>query len=242
MKKLLFIAILAFGCSEKETRINLTAYPKEAIVYNYQDVYCSFKANGLENALQNKSIDSVSFKVTVDGIERMSDLKLKNDSTAFEFRADLLVSDSITETFSDSVINYKYVGHLTTYSNGLAKKNLDTISIKIINPLNSSKMTGELKDGKRSGYWYEYYDSQKTQLARKSYFNSGKRHGSDSIFKNDDLYYVIDWNQGHKDGKFRIFWPNGATKYETSYKGGKPIEPVTIYNDKGDKTGSFELR
>lgn len=241
-KILLFIFITFLACSERDLKINLKATPQQVMLYNYQDVYCIFKAKGLDSALKSGKIDSIDFKLTVDGEEILDGLQFKNDSTYFEFRGDLMIPDSLTENFTNSIINYNYIGQLTMYSHGTKKVSADTVKLQIINPLKNHRMKGDIIEGKREGVWLEYYDNQLTELARKSYFKSGKRIGSDSIFKNNTLYYVINWTEGHKDGSFKIFWPDGTVKWETNYLAGEPFEPVTIFNNKGEVTGSFKLK
>ncbi|GAA5039172.1 hypothetical protein GCM10011506_38020 [Marivirga lumbricoides] len=242
MKKILIIILLAFSCITDEKDIVLTANPQKVVLYNYQDVYCVYKAKGLGESLESGKIDSINFKITIDDEEILKGLTFDNDSIYFMHMADLMVPDSVTENFTDSIISYNYIGQLAIYSNDTKKVSADTVKLQIINPLENERMKGDIIKGKREGVWLEYYDNQLTELARKSYFKSGKRYGSDSIFKNDILYYVINWTEGHKDGSFKVFWPNGIIKWETRYNNGMPVEPVSMYNNLGEKTGSFELR
>lgn len=240
---IIFLVVLS-SCKDKQNNISLEANPTQAKIYNYQDIDCQFIAHNLNNSYDNKTIDSIKFTTSFSFMEeevRHNRQEFRNDTITMSIRGDLMVPDSVTETFTEEMDTITVYGELTTYSSNNTEKLNDTITIYIENPLKNNRMVGKIENGKRGGQWLEYYDEKLTELARKSYFIDGKRHGTDSIFKDEKLYYLINWKEGQKHGSFKIFWSNGQVKWQTEYEYGKPISPVNMYNFSGEKTGQFEL-
>lgn len=246
MKFILFIFFIVVfsSCREKKESISLEAVPSKVVVYNYEDVVCQFIVPHLTEFLNEEVTDSVRFTTSYSFMDTKVSHSLdefKNDTLSIEMRGDLMIEDSITETFTDKVDTISVIGELSCFFKNKIEKHSDTISIYLENPLKNNKMVGELKSGKREGLWLEYYDEELTELSRKSYFIEGKRHGVDSIYKNGRLHYLINWKKGQKHGSFKMLWPNGKIKWQTEYDNGEPVIPVYIFNSDGKQTGSFEL-
>ena len=247
--KFLFLSLVSFSilitsCQKRKGQVSLKSAATNTQVYLYQDTDCFFIIEGLNRAIKSGEIDSMRFILITSFSDEPYAYDLydfKEDTLEFRLRGDLMVADSITETFSDETSDYHFIAKLSLYSNNEIDEQVDTLFISSINPLTNERMVGQLRNDKREGKWLEYYDVEQTDLGRSSIFINGKRHGRDSVFKKGKLYILSHWDNGRKHGKFQIYWPNGQTKWETEYKDGIQVSKTYIFNSAGELTNSLEI-
>lgn len=241
MKKFLAL-LLVFACSheKKANDIQLIAFRKNDTIYYYQDGEGYFLAPGLHSGLHSGKVQYANLiaTVSVNGADFETELTKDNfkptDTLWHDLRETTLTEDDTIEIVGQPPLVFRYNGELRyVYEQRDTVSLRDTISFVLINPLTSNKMSGQLINGKRSGYWREYNDVEKLDLARSSYFVDGLRNGMDTIFRDGGIYLISEWSLGKKDGWYRTYYQNGQINSELLFDKGRAIDPMVFYSNKG---------
>ena len=246
--RFLFFAIISshlISCNSESSRIDFHGFAETDTIFHYQDLDCWFVAVGLAKKNETGVVDSFQLIITDNLSEYISiipESDFSGDSVDFAIRGSNPEIDSLPETFFDSVRHIRFYGRLEVYENNAESRIYhDTITLNFVNPLNHSRMVGQLIDGKREGRWYEYYDQEHQQLARSSSFKNGFRQGADSVFRDGKLYILSHWSNGKKHGSYESYWPNGVIQHRIDFENGYPTTLLRYYSSRGEQSDSISL-
>lgn len=253
MKYLTFLVAVAFALlfsCEQPTReeIQFHGFAEPDTILNYQDSYCHFVASGLVEQLANGTVNSANFILTTTSHPYKHETELTktnfylSDTIEHGVFHELNQVDNYPEQFDTPDENYLFFGELEVYYlNGDTISYSDTITLTITNPLFNEKMDGKIIDGKRTGEWLDYYDNDHKELARKSYFENGLRHGADTVYKLNKVAIISNWHNGKKHGVFQHF-RFGYKQSDVSFEDGIPTTPLRYFNSKREVIDSVDLK
>ncbi|MEO9806672.1 MAG: hypothetical protein ABJF04_25655 [Reichenbachiella sp.] len=253
MSKLIYAVFILgsvlFSCATRTNmEVNFFGFAEEDTIYLYQDGECHFVTEGLVDQLSNEIVLSARFSITPSShpYEDVTILNKSNyylrDTISQGMLGELLSVDHEPEQFNTPFEYFSFYGALEVYyANGDTAAYADTITFTRINPLMNDKMVGELKNGQRVGEWLEYYDVERTKLARKSFFVNGQRQGVDTVFKKNEVAIIANWKNGKKHGICRHF-RLGKIQHEIIFDEGTPKTYLKYLNSKGEVIDSLDLR